>query len=228
MTKRIVNQFTDAERKRVAQAITEAESKTSAEIMPVIAASSGRYDRPEDIVGLWFAVVGITVVWLLLPTEPPESGSWDGGGTAWQWLALVGVTVVGFIAGAWIGSQVGWLRRLFTPRPQMHEEVFSRARQVFFDNRVYRTLGASGVLLYVSLFERMAAIIADQRIIESLGQPAIDQACAEFTRRLREGSPIDALCTTATTLGQRLSAPLPRATDDVNELSDALVVLDEL
>ena len=95
--------FGDADRDRVNAAVREAESATSAEILPVVARSSGRYDRPED-----------------------------------------------------------WLRRLFTPHTQMREEVLSRAREVFFDQRIHHTGGASGVLLYVSLFEHMAAVIADQ------------------------------------------------------------------
>ena len=59
-----------------------------------------------------------------------------------------------------------------------------------------------------------------------LEQAQIDQICTEFTRRLAAGTPIDALCETAVSLGGRLSGVLPRAADDVNELSDALVLLD--
>jgi len=218
--------FSEADRRRVAQAIQDGESKTSAEIVPVIARSSGRYDRPEDIVGLWLAIIGIIVVWYIFPSSKIESGSWDTAEPVWELVAFLAVTVVGFVLGAFLATQIGWLRRLFTPAKQMREEVFGRARQVFFDNRVYRTAGASGVLLYVSQYERMAAVIADQSIIDKLGQPQIDQTCAEFTRLLSERTAIDALCETARSLGQRLSGVLPRAQDDVNELSDALVVLD--
>jgi putative membrane protein len=210
----------------VAQAIQDAESKTSAEIVPVIAGSSGRYDRPEDIVGLWLAIVGIIVVWFIFPSAKAEAGSWDTAEPVWELVALVAVTIVGFVLGAIIATRIGWLRRLFTPAKQMREEVFGRARQVFFDNRVYRTAAASGVLLYVSQYERMAAVIADQAIIDKLGQAQIDQTCADFTRLLSERTAVDALCETARSLGQRLSGVLPRAPDDVNELSDALVVLD--
>jgi putative membrane protein len=194
--------------------------------MPVIARSSGRYDRPEDIVGLWFAILGIVIVWSIFPSTQPEANSWDRAEPAWELAALVGATLVGFVAGAFVGGRVQWLRRLFTPRKQMHDEVFGRARQVFCDKRVYRTAGATGVLLYVSLFERMAAIIADQQVVEKLGSGQIDQICDELTRHLRERPPIDALCETAKSLGQRLAQVLPRAENDVNELSDALVVLD--
>lgn len=216
----------EAERQRVAQAIREGESKTSAEIVPVIARSSGRYDRPEDIVGLWLALVGILSVWFLLPSRTAKTGSWDTFGPSFEIVLLVAVTVVGFIVGAFVATRIGWLRRLFTPHRQMREEVFARARQVFFDNRVYRTEGSTGVLLYISLYERMAAVIADQQVIDKLGQAQIDQICTEFTRRLAAGTPIDALCETAVSLGGRLSGVLPRAADDVNELSDALVLSD--
>jgi putative membrane protein len=219
-------QFSEADRQHVAQAIRDAESKTSAEIVPVIAHSSGRYDRPEDVVGLWLALVGIVVVWYVYPSSQVKTGSWDTSEPVWELVSLVAVTIIGFVVGAVLATRIGWLRRLFTPAKQMREEVFGRARQVFFDNRVYRTAGASGVLLYISLYERMAAVIADQSVIDKLGQAQIDQTCAEFTRRLSERRAVEALCETARSLGQRLSGVLPRAADDVNELSDALVVLD--
>ncbi len=86
--------------------------------------------------------------------------------------------------------------------------------------------GGSGVLLYVLLFEHMGAVIADRSILDKLGQEQIDELCNELTQRLHEGTVIDALCVTATSLGRRLAPLLPRAEDDVNELPDALVVIE--
>jgi putative membrane protein len=218
--------FSDTDRERVNRAIREAESATSAEILPVVARSSGRYDRAEDIVGLWFAVLAMIIVWIAFPLPETEPGDWDAPAPVWQLVALLAGTLVGFLIGALVGERVDWLRRLFTPRTQMRDEVSGRARGVFFDKRVHHTDGGAGVLLYVSLFEHMAAVIADQRIVDKLGQKQIDEICREFTQRLHEGTPIDALCATAVPLGQRLAALLPRSEDDVNELSDALVVIE--
>jgi len=218
--------FVDADRERVNQAVREAESATSVEILPVVAHSSGRYDRPEDIVGLWFAALAVIIVWMVFPLPRIEAGYWDAPAPVWQLVALLAGALVGFVAGAFVGGRVDWLRRLFTPRTQMREEVYGRAREVFFDKRVHHTGGGSGVLLYVSLFEHMAAVIADQSVLDKLGQEHIDEFCHEFTQRLHEGTPIDALCDTARSLGRRLAPLLPRAEDDVNELSDALVVID--
>jgi putative membrane protein len=218
--------FTDADHDRVTQAIREAEATTSAEIVAVVAGSSGRYDRPEDVVGLWFAAVAIVVVWIVYPSPSNDVGDWGAAAPVWQLVAMLAGGIVGFVGGAMVATQVRGLRRLFTPRSQMTDEVYRQARQAFFDKRVHHTDGGAGLLLYVSLFERMAAVVADQRVLEALGQTRIDEVCRELTTRLHEGSAIDALCDTSRSIGRLLAAVLPRSTGDINELDDALVVID--
>lgn len=166
------------------------------------------------------------IVWLVYPLPSIESENWDAPAPWWQLVALLAGALVGFVAGAIVGGRVDWLRRLFTPRTQMREEVYGRTREVFFDKRIHHTDGGSGVLLYVSLFEHMAVVITDQSILDKLGQEHIDESCREFSQRLHEGTPIDALCDTSGSLGRRLAPLLPRADDDINELSDVLVVID--
>lgn len=218
--------FSDVDHERVNRAVQQAESATSAEILPVVARRSARYDRPADIVGLWFAALAMIMVWTVYPLPGTEPGDWDAPAPVWQLVALLAGALVGFVTGAFVGGRVNWLRRLFAPRTQMQDAVYGRAREVFFDKRVHHTGGGAGVLLYVSMFEHMAAVIADQSILDKVGQRQIDEICGEFTHRLHEGNPIDALCDTAVSLGQRLAALLPRAEDDVNELADALVVME--
>jgi putative membrane protein len=218
--------FSAEDRQRVNQAVTSAESRTSAEVVAAVASVSGRYDRSEDIIGLWTGLVALGVAWMLWPRELPERGSWGEMPPVLQLGALMLAVAVGFIIGAVAGSRVGWLRRWFTPRRQMREEVWSRAKQTFCDRRVYRTAGASGILIYVSLYERMAAVIADQAILEKLGQPALDEICHHLTDQLSQQNPTAAICSAVEVIGQRLSGCLPRAAGDVNELDDSLVLLD--
>ena len=211
---------------RINEAVAAAEAKTSAEIVPVVAASSGRDDRPEDIVGLWFAAVALALAWWLLP-EHARSGDW-GALPSWAHLVvLIASVVVGFVAGAALGARVDGLRHLFTPAQQMRDEVLSRSRQVFFDSRVHHTVGRTGVLIYVSLFERRAAVLADDAVIEKLGQSALDELRDQLTSSLRTQPLADALCGALAAAGQRLAPVLPRAEGDINELPDALVVLEK-
>ena len=90
--------FSDADHERVNQAVREAESSTSAEILPVVARSSGRYDRPEDIVGLWFAALAMIIVWFVFPLSRIEAGNWDAPAPVWQLVALLAGALVGFVA----------------------------------------------------------------------------------------------------------------------------------
>lgn len=218
--------FNEEQHRQIEEAVAQAEAKTSCEIVPVVATASGRYDRPEDIIGLWMAILAAITVWLVLPRNSNESGSWEGMPLYIGLVAMVTGVVVAFIAGAVAGNRIGWLRRLFTPRNQMVEEVSARAREVFFDKRVHHTRGATGMLIYVSLFEHMAVVLGDQEIMDKVGQQSLDQLCQQLTEDLHQGSSTDAICSVIAEAGRQLSGPLPRSKGDVNELHDTLVLID--
>ena len=78
--KKASQHFTEEEKKKISQAVKDAESKTAAEIIPVAATSSGRYDRAEDIIGL---VIGIIVMVNVLVFAPQYDrgalASWSDG-----------------------------------------------------------------------------------------------------------------------------------------------------
>ena len=219
--------FTKDQAVRIEAAVADAESKTSAEIVPAVATASGRYDRPEDIVGLWAGAAAAAIAWSVFRALPePESG-WGFQWGSLELPAILTALLLGFILGAVAGSRAGWLRRLFTPRTQMCEEVAARAREVFFDKRVHRTQGGTGLLVYVSLFERMAAVLGDESVLAKLGQESLDALCSQLTNGFREGEPCEAFCGVIRAAGERLGEVLPRAQDDVDELANTLVTLDE-
>ena len=218
--------FTDDQKGRIQRAVADAESKTSAEIVPVVASASGRYDRPEDIVGLWTAVIFLGCSWFYFALPGEEAGDWGFTIKSLELPAFIVAVVIGFVVGAALGTRVGWLRRLFTPRSQMRDEVEAKARGLFFDNRVHHTVGGTGILIYVSLFEHMASVIADETVVGKLGQDALDEFCRQLTDGLRAGEPSDAICAVITLAGERLASVFPRAEDDVNELPNALVTID--
>ena len=98
--KRATKFFTDFEKTRIHNAVVDAEALTSAEIVPVVATSSGRYDRAEDVAGLWVGVISMAVAWFLLRAQGGVAADW---GTAWSRFELpilLGCVVVGFIVGA--------------------------------------------------------------------------------------------------------------------------------
>jgi putative membrane protein len=218
--------FSREQRERVAQAVQEAETKTAAEIVPVVARVSGRYDRAEDVAGLWLGLILMALTWALWPARPAEPGSWGGMPAAFELLALVVSVLLGFFAGAALSARIDCLRRLFASRPEMREEVQTRARGLFFDQRVHHTEASTGLFLYVSLFEHLAVVLADQGVLNQLGQKGVDELCQQLTEGLHRGDATAALCETIRTAGDRLAALLPRVQGARNELHDALVTID--
>lgn len=225
--KRASKIFSAEQRKQVEKAVAEAESLTSCEIVPVVATASGRYDRAEDIIGLWCTVIAALVIWWAFPNDTADMGSWSVDMPLYlKAVVMVILMVAAFIIGVVAGSRIGWLRRLFTPRRHLREETKLRAREIFFDQRVHHTAGSSGLLVYVSLFERTAVVLGDESILGKLGQPFIDRLCQGLTASLRAAHPTDALCETIAAAGKELAEALPRLEDDQNELKDTLILLD--
>jgi putative membrane protein len=220
--------FSDADRKRINECIAAAESRTSAEIVPVVATSSGRYDRAEDLVGLLLGVVLMILTAILWPAPPIslESGSWDKDPSLLQAGKLVMAMIVGFMLGVAAGSRIGSVRRMFTPAKQMREEVQQSARAIFFDKRIHHTDAGSGLLIYVSLFEHVAVILADQHVLNSLGQTALDELCGALTAGLKVNSRVDSICKTIEMAAEKLAIAMPRQSNDVNELPDSLITID--
>ncbi len=216
--------FTEEDQRRIAGSVTQAESHTSAELIPVVADASGRYDRAEDIVGLWVGLGALVVTWLLV--QDVEVASWGELRPTLGLPSVVGLVLGGWVVGVLLAHLLPGLRRLFIPRGELADEVDRAARQAFFDRRVHHTEGASGLLIYVSLFERRAVLLADAQVLEKLGQPKLDALCAGLVEQLKQGAYVDGLCRTLEEAGLALGEVLPRQGDDRDELPNALAVMD--
>lgn len=211
------------DRAAVGAAITEAEGKTSAEVVCAVATESGRYDRAEAIVGL---ACGLLALWGL----NTATGSGAAGDGAWQEAAhvplawqLVAVTV-GFVLGNVLASYVHPLRRLLVSDADQSSEVARSAAAVFMSKRISSTRGRGGVLLYVSLFERRVVVLADEGTFAVLGQEGVDALRDMAVAKLKVGDRRDTLVATVQAIGERLAEALPCQKDDVDELGNALLV----
>lgn len=217
--------FSEEECAAVNDAVVEAETLTAAEIVPVIAGQSDDYPRSCDLVGVWVGLVVMLLIWLIIPEEHGEIGSWGGWSSGSKLLMLCMGMLGGFTLGMLLAHLIAPLRRGFTPRKDMDRAVERKAKEVFFDQRVNHTGGGQGILFFVSIFEETAVVLADQLIIETLGDEAIEALAEAFTERLRDTSPITALIETIEETGELLAEPLPREDEDEDELSNELVIL---
>jgi putative membrane protein len=217
--------LTEAERASLTKAVARAESMTNAEFVPVIARDSGRYDRAEDIAGLWGAMIVTAAMLWFWPAESTEHGSWGPDPRYLVIGRILAGMVLGFLVGVLLSHRITSLRRLFVPRREIDEEVARAARMVFFDQRIHHAPGRAGLLIYVSVFEHKAFLLADERLLAACGQAQLDEWCQRLTSQLKTTSIANAISSLLEHASSQLAATLPRSSDDCNELSDAVIVI---
>jgi len=222
------------------EAIAAVERGTSAEIVCAVATESGRYDRPEAMVGMLFAV--ICLLFFNLATqysgnlvEPTPVGG-ERGGVAVGWAdaealhfsSQVLALVLGFVLGNLAGSYCAPLRRLLTRRRCMEREVARSAAFVFAQQRIASTRDAGGLLLFVSLYERKFVALADAGVVAATGQEFLDGLRDQGVAALRSGKADQALIEAVQSAGQVLGDKLPAESgpaEEDNELSNHVIMI---
>ncbi|HZZ32709.1 MAG TPA: TPM domain-containing protein [Phenylobacterium sp.] len=216
-------------------AVRSAESRTTGEISCVIAPESGHY--AETVIG-WAAGVALLGPAVLLlagvhVTIPDLFTTWSAldVGAAIELAvrnALIGAIVVQgvlFVATALIVA-IPPVRRALTPRSLKRHQVQRRAAEQFAAKGLHLTRERTGVMIFVSLGERMAELIADEGIADHVEPHVWDKAMAALTDGLRTGEVEVGFEAAVRLCGDVLAERFPaRAGDNPNELPDAVLVL---
>lgn len=224
-----VSHVSAADHDIVTAAVAAAETHTSGEIVTVIAAQSNDYD---DVALVWassIAFIAMSVI-ALFPDFYQGlyyrlTGGWGHELTANQWLG----TVIGVGALKWIGMWLIllWrpLRIWLTPRAILAARVRARAIDLFKVGAEAKTLGRTGVLLYVSLREHRADIVADTAITAKVAPEVWGDAMAALIELVRKGQPGEGMAEAVRQMGAVLAEHFPRGSENPNELPDRLIEL---
>ena len=112
-------------------------------------------------------------------------------------------------------------RRLFVPASRRAESARRAACASFHDQKIARTTGRNGILVFVAMFERKAAVVYDLGIDPEAVGPAFAEAIARIERSVEHLNPqVGDFVSALETLGPALATSMPRQEDDVNELPD--------
>src|SRR5436190_23643862 len=123
--------FSAEDRKVISTAVADAEKKTSAEIVPVVATLSDRYERAEDLVGLAMSFVAVAATWTQFQRLRPAS-DWDDTVELTLHLPCVlAIMAGGWIVGVLMAKAVPWLKRLAFSRRAMTARVLIAAHYAF-------------------------------------------------------------------------------------------------
>lgn len=220
--------LTEADHARVTAAVTSAEQATDGEIVTVVA---GRSDAYHDVALHWTVLAMLLVLALLAWQPAPVEwlhallvDAWSDTPPRWYLTFALILMALTFLA-ARVVLALDALRMALTPAATKSRRVNRRALALFRTAAEKRTRASTGVLLYLSLAEHRAEIIADESIHSKVAAEVWGEAMAALIVAVKDGRPGDGLAEAVTRIGKVLAEHFPRSEGDTNELPDRLIEL---
>jgi putative membrane protein len=213
---------------KVSAAIAAAEAKSDGEIIAIAADQSDAYHD----VGLHYAVLVLFLVLAFFAIWPDQLELWWTRLMGWttepsmrQLLTLLlGLALLKFLAVLFV---LKWrpLRLLLTPGSTKTRRVRRRAVMLFKTGAERRTIGRTGILIYLSMGERRAEIVGDEAITAVTTPETWGEAMTALIQEVKAGRPGDGIVAAVGLIGTVLAEHFPKTSEDSNEIPDKLIEL---
>ncbi|QNN64191.1 hypothetical protein H9L12_07340 [Sphingomonas rhizophila] len=213
---------------RVSAAIAAAEALSDGEI---IAISADKSDSYHDV-GLHYAILVLFLVLAFFAAWPGQLEAWWSRIMGWTAVPslrelltlLLGIALLKFLVVLFI---MRWmpLRLALTPGATKTRRVRRRAVMLFKTGAERRTVGRTGVLVYLSIGEHRAEIVADEAITAVTEPETWGEAMASLITEVKAGRPADGIIAAVGLIGEVLKQHFPKTSADSNEIPDKLIEL---
>ena len=207
--------LSETEKTNISNAVAQLEKNTTGELVPMIVSTSGNYGE--------YSIIGALALAMPLAVINAYLINWwyyDQIDTLlFFFIFFLPLFVLFFL----ILNYMPCLKRLFVPKDVMEEEVRETAAAAFFTQGLNNTKNASGVLLYISVFERRVWILADSGINSKLPEGTWDGIVADLTKGLKQKKNGEVIVTAINRIGELLISNFPANGDSTNELPDLIV-----
>ncbi|MFA6116080.1 MAG: TPM domain-containing protein [Sphingomonas sp.] len=214
--------------KLVADAVTRAEEGTDGEIVTIVSERSDQY-HDAALHYAFAAALAVIALAAMSPGTFEAKFAWfsNGWGEVSARTILFSVLIAETIVFLIVRYALAWapLRMALTPRATRARRVRRRAIQYFKVGAERRTQARVGILLYLSLDERMAEIVADEAIHKVVPAERWGDAMAALVDEVRLGRPAQGMAAAVAQIGTILSENFPKTETDRNELPDRLIEL---
>ena len=213
---------------RVSAAIAAAEAKSDGEIIAITADQSDAYHD----VGLHWAVLAMVAVLAFFAAMPQQLvwwhdliEDWSAEPTTRELLTLLlFFALLKFLAVLFL---LKWrrLRMLLTPGATKTRRVRRRAIMLFKTGAERRTIGRTGILIYLSMAEHRAEIVGDEAITQVTTPDTWGEAMTALLTQVKAGRPGDGIVDAVGIIGDVLAEHFPKSSEDSNEIPDKLIEL---
>lgn len=217
---------------RIADAITEAESKTSGEIFCVLAHEVSRY---REVPLLWASVVALAGPPLLVLAGLHRLAlnniftDWsDDSHRMLESLIVRSLSFYALLQAALflivaLVVTLPKVRRLMTPRFLKRHRVRQLARHHFVASGTRLSDAEPHILIYASLRDRQVELVAHDAIHRAVGNGAWNAAVAAVTDGMKQDRPAEGFIRAIQICGDALAAHFPSTGPAQNKLSNDIL-----
>jgi putative membrane protein len=206
----MVMDLSDRDRARISDAIRAGEARTTGEIVCVLAQTSAV--EATAALPVFAAVVALCVPWLLMLYTTLS---------VQLMLSLQVLTFLGLLAVSCLPG----VRVALIPRAARRALAHRLAMEQFVVRGIARTRERTGVLIFVSLAERYARIIADDGIAARVPQAQWQGAVDSLVAHMREGRVADGIIAATGLCADVLAKHFPAAGTEPSELPDRVYLI---
>lgn len=218
-----------SEHEIVTAAVIAAERATDGEIVTIIAERSDGY---SDVALAWAAAAAFVALAALAIWPDFMLGLYDRLTDAWaqQWtpraiFALAATVAAMKFLGVLLIQLWPPLKYSLIPPPIKSARVRGRAIDLFKVGAEKRTVGLTGVLVYLSMREHRAEIVADEAIVGKVAPEAWGEAMAAMLVEVKAGRVAEGMAEAVRQIGVILATHFPKSDVNPNELPDRLIEL---
>jgi putative membrane protein len=201
--------LSESDKEKIRNAVKEAEKITSGEIVPMIVSTSYTYPLSNFIGGFTFAIIIALLSVLIFKNE-----------NLWFFLS---VFMPALIIMYGIIKYILPIKRLFISHHEINAEVEEAAINQFFRHSLYKTRDNTGVLIYISVFEKKIWVLADSGINSKVEPVVWREVVNIIVKGIKEKKQGEAIAEAIAKVGQILRVQFPCKKDDTDELSNLIV-----
>jgi putative membrane protein len=161
---------------------------------------------------LWAALVALAVPWPFV---------------FWTWWPIQHIYLLQLatFAGLVAVLMPVRVRMALVPRSVKHARAHRRAVEQFLAQNLHTTVGRTGVLIFVSVAERFAEILADAAIHAKVPEDVWPKIVADLTANIGKGQAGDGFVRAIAAVGEHLAKHFPPDAHHPHALSNHLIVL---
>ena len=225
----VIARLSEDDHSKVSAAIAAAENSSDGEIVAVATDISDPY---HDVALHWavLVLVGTLATFAAFPSVlhfwfETLLGGWRPEPALGELLTLLLVLSVAKFTVVLLVLKYMPLRLALTPSATKQRRVRRRAISIFKAGAERRTIGRTGILIYLSMAERRAEIVADEAITKVTTPETWGEAMAALLVEVKADRPADGIVAAVERVGEVLKQHFPRSETDTNEIPDKLIEL---